>query len=163
MRANRWVLAVVLTGVLAACGSSGGSKSTGSSTSASSGASSTTSTPSTPPPVVNGRTRWTDVTARWKALAPRPFNSSPEQAAEDLAALRRGQDTSEVGQVAVVAVRRGEPAVVVLSETGVPDVDVVEIATEITLEPGDEGWTVSKARQQYACRSSVAADATSCS
>ncbi|MGZ4711529.1 MAG: hypothetical protein ACXVJ7_01830 [Acidimicrobiia bacterium] len=106
----------------------------------------------TPPPVVEGRTGWVDVTAHWKQLAPKPFDESPQRVADDLAALRRGEDTSEVGQVAVVAVQSGEPLVVVLRETGVPDIAVVETDTEITLEGGDEGWAVSKARRQSACR-----------
>ena len=162
MPLSRFLLPVALTLVagLTACGSDGGSKS-GSPTTTATGSSSTT--PSTPPPVVGGRTKWIDVTAAWKTLAPGPFTSSPAQAADDLAALRRGQDTSEVGQVAVVAVRRGEPAVIVLAETGVPDPETVEIDTEITLEPGDQGWVVSKARQQSACRTAVPAGATACS
>jgi hypothetical protein len=153
-------LCTVALVVPTACGSSGGSGAGGSTTSSSS----RTSTSTTTVAPGQGTTAWTDVTAEWKALAPTPFAKSPELAAEDLAALRRGQDTSEVGEVTVTAVRRGEPAVVVLTESGGPDAAVVSTETEITLEPGDEGWAVSAARQRSTCfRAPTDADATSCS
>lgn len=149
---------------LAACGSSGGSSAKGSSTSSTSkasGPSGTTGT--TPPPTVEGRTAWQDVTAEWKERVPAPISKSPQQVAEDLAAAWRGGDTGEVGEISVVAVTGGEPAKVVLKETGGPDLAVIETDVEITLEPGDEGWAVSKARRQSSCRKAPAsASATSC-
>ncbi len=155
---------------LGACGSNtskpaaSGSTSTSSSTSSSSAAPSTTASLSTvPPPIVEGRTEWSDATAKWKQLAPAAFRSTPEIAANDLAALLRGGDTSEVGQVDVASVQGGEPAVVVIRETGIPDDSVAAVDYEITLEPGDEGWVVSKARVQYSCRRGVdVTDATRC-
>ncbi len=138
---------VVLLTALAACGS-GGSSAGGSSTS-----SSTTSSTSTPP--AGGPTEWRDVTAEWKARSPGPFAEGPDAVAEDLAAAWRGGDTSEVGQIEVVEVRRGEPLVVVVRESGGANQNVVHTDVEITLEGGDEGWVVSSARAQELCRSQV--------
>ena len=146
-------VAVVAAVSLAACGSSGSSA--GDKPSTTSSSITTTSSSTTPPGAVNGVTDWVDATAKWKALAPKPFRSTPETAAEDLAALRRGGDTSETGTVAVVSVKRGEPAVVVIRETGLPDDSVFAVDSEITLEPGDEGWVLSKARAQYSCTRGV--------
>lgn len=157
-------LTVTLALGLAACGSSGGSSGEGSSTSSttkSSGPDGTTGT--TPPPTVEGRTAWQDVTAQWKEWVPAPISQGPQQVAEDLAATWRGSDTSEVGEITIVAVVTGEPLKIVLKETGGPDLAVVETDVEITLEPGDEGWAVSKARQQSSCRKAPeSASATSC-
>ncbi len=161
-RAVIWVATLgVASGALGACGSSGpnATPTTTSSTSPVSPGSSTT----IPEPVVEGRTKWVDVTDRWKALAPTPFDTNPDQVAEELAALWRGGDTSEVGIVEVVAVQRGEPAVIVIRERDVPDDSVAAVDYEITLQPGDEGWLVSKARAQRSCRRGVSAtDATLC-
>jgi hypothetical protein len=146
MPARRRVLAVTTVAfavILAACGSSGGSKS-GSTTSTSTKATTTTTAACT-------GADWSEVTAAWKTLAPGPYAEGRQQVADDLAARRRGQDTSEVGQVSVREVRTGEPLVVVLSETGVPDVQVARVDTEITLEGGDQGWSVTSARQRSIC------------
>lgn len=152
---------VVAVGGLAACGSDD-PKATPS-TAATSAPVAPGSSTTIPEPIVEGRTKWVDVTERWKALAPTPFASNPEQAADDLAALWRGGDTSEVGIVEVVSVRRGEPAVVVIRERDVPDDSIAAVDYEITLEPGDEGWVVSKARAQQSCRRGVSTtDATLC-
>jgi hypothetical protein len=146
MPARRRVLAVTSVAfavTVAACGSSGGSKS-GSSTSTATKATTTTT-------ATCSGAGWSDVTAAWKTLAPGPYAEGRRQVADDLAALRRGQDTSEVGQVSVREVRGGEPLVVVLSETGVPDVQVARVDTEITLEGGDQGWSVTAARRHSIC------------
>ena len=159
------VFAIVGAVGLAACGSSGSTAATPSTTSSTSSASSTSATSSTTiaPGVVKGTTGWVDATAKWRALAPSAFRTSPEAAADDLAALLRGGDTSEVGAVQVVSVRRGEPAVVVIRETALPDDSVYSVDYEITLEPGDAGWLVSTARAKYSCRRGVdAADPTRC-
>src|SRR4051812_9860253 len=132
----------VITLAVTACGSSG--ERSGSSTT--SEASSTTTTRA-----ACAGAEWSDATAAWKTLAPGPYAEDRRQVADDLAALRRGQDTSEVGQVSVAAVRPGEPLVVVLSETGVPDVQVARVDTEITLDGGDQGWAVTSARQHSIC------------
>lgn len=154
------VLAAVVAVTFAACGSSGGSSAKGSSTSSTTKASGTGST--TPAPV-GGRTAWQDVTAQWKQLVPQPISQAPEQVAEDMAATWRGMDTSEVGEISVVSISRGEPLKIVVKETGGPDLAVVETDVEITLEGGDEGWAVSSARQQSSCRTAPAsASATSC-
>lgn len=146
---------------LGACGSNASKPAA--SGSASTSSSTSTSLSTVPPPIVEGRTEWSDATAKWKQLAPSAFRSNPEAAAEDLAALLRGGDTSEVGLVDVASVQGGEPAVVVIRETGIPDDSVAAVDYEITLEPGDEGWVVSKARAQYSCRRGVdATDATRC-
>jgi hypothetical protein len=133
---------VAITIAVAACGSSGGSKS-GSSTSESLGTTATSA--------ACAGAEWADVTTAWKALAPGPYAENRQQVADELAALRRGQDTSEVGEVSVAEVRTGEPLVVVLAETGVPDVQVQRIDTEITLDGGDQGWSVTAARQRAIC------------
>jgi hypothetical protein len=156
---RRLVVVCITAGfVVAACGSDGSTTKGGGSSS-----SSTSTSTSTTLPAGEGTTAWSDVTAAWRSLAPARFAKSPAQVAEDLAALRRGQDTSEVGEVAVTSVRPGEPAVVVLTETGGADAAVVSTETEITLEPGDEGWAVSAARQRSTCFRAPAPDATSCS
>ena len=126
------------------CGSSGGPRSSSSTSTLPS-----RTTVTTPSPCSTNE--WVDVTAAWKQLAPGPYAEGRQQVAEDLAALRRGQDTSEVGQVSVAAVRPGEPLVVVLSETGVPDVKVARVETAITLDGGDQGWSVTAARQRSIC------------
>jgi hypothetical protein len=154
-------LAAMLAFTTVSCGSSGGSKAATTSTSSTITSPNGTAPP-TPPPVVAGRTKWVDVTSHWKALAPEPFDESPAAVADDLAALRRGEDTSEVGQVRVVAIEKGEPLRITLTETGVPDIAVVQVDTEITLEGGDQGWAVSRVRQQLACRNAPGADATTC-
>ena len=51
----------------------------------------------------------------------------------------------------VTQVGTGEPLVVVLTETGVPDPAVTRVETEITLEGGDQGWAVTSARQRSVC------------
>ncbi len=149
--ARRWsVVAVAVVGVLATgCGSDG------STPAASSSSSSTSSTTNTAPPVAGEQTDWTDATSQWKAIAPNSFAEGPDAVSRDLAALRRGGPTSEVGEVTVLDVRPGEPLVVVLGETGVPDDAVAAIETEITLEGGDEGWVVSTARSRRACARGV--------
>jgi hypothetical protein len=140
-----------------ACGSDG-SKPAGGSTSTTRPATSSTTH------AAGGRTTdWSDVTAAWKTLAPDPFAVGPQQVADDLAARRRGQDTSEVGIVTVNEVRTGEPLVIVLHEAGGPDPAVAQVVTEITLEPGDEGWLVSSARQRSVCAAGSTANATTCS
>ena len=93
-----------------------------------------------------GRTTWVDVTERWKALAPNAFSEGPDAVAEDLAALWRGGDTSDVGTVEVVSVKQGEPAVIVIRGRDGPDEAVASVDYEINLEPGHEGWVVSMAR-----------------
>jgi len=146
MRARRRVLALVTLAcavLVTACGSSGGSRS-GSSTSTATKVTTTTT-------AACAGSGWSDVTAAWKTLAPGPYAEGRQQVADDLAALRRGQDTSEVGQVSVAGVGTGEPLVVTLSETGVPDVQVARVDTEITLEGGDQGWSVSSARRHSIC------------
>lgn len=95
------------------------------------------------------------MTERWKTLAPSAFAMNPEAAAQDLAALLGGGDPSAVGVVEVVSVARGEPAVVVIRESGLPDDSVSSVEYEITLEGSDEGWVVSRARAQYTCRRGV--------
>ena len=103
------------------------------------------------------------MTTEWKSRAPGPFAKGPEAVAEDLAAAWRGGDTSEVGQISVVAVRPGEPLVVVLRETGGADATVATTDVEVTLEGGDEGWAVIAARAQDTCAGSVdPADPTKC-
>jgi hypothetical protein len=132
-----------------ACGSDG-SKPAASSSTSSSSTSSTTST-TAPPVAVAGETAWVDATAKWKQLAPTAFAKTPAAAAEDLAALLRGGGTSETGMVEVVSVQGGEPAVIVIRETGLPDDSVYSATYEITMQPGDEGWVVGSARVQYGC------------
>lgn len=136
----------------AGCGSDG-SSTTGARSSTSSSTTSSTSTTSTtaPPAAVAGETTWIDATAKWKQLAPQAFAKMPAAAAEDLAALLRGGATSEAGMVEVVSVQGGEPAVIVIRETGLPDDAVYEATYEITMQPGDEGWVVSSARVKYGC------------
>ena len=153
------VVMLVAAAGLVACGSDGSRpRARGSSTSTTSSSTSTTA-----PPVVGGRTDWGDVTAQWKALAPNAFAKGPEAVAEDLAALWRGGDTSEVGRVGVASVQRGEPLRIVIVERDVPDDAVLQIDIEITLEGGDEGWVLSSARAQYECRRGVAdGDPTVC-
>ena len=146
MPARRRLLAVTAVAcavTVAACGSSSGSRS-GSSTSTATKATTTTT-------AACAGAGWTDVSAAWRTLAAGPFASGRQQVAEDLAALRRGQDTSEVGQVTVADVGTGEPLVVVLSETGGPDIEVTRVDTEITLEGGDQGWSLTTARQRSIC------------
>jgi hypothetical protein len=138
------VLGVVATG----CGSDG-------STPAASSSSSSTPSTTRVPPVAGEQTDGTNATSQWKALAPNAFAEGPDAVAQDLAALRRGGPTSEVGEVTVLDVRRGEPLVVVLRESGVPDDAVVAIETEITLEGGDEGWVVSTALSRRTCARGV--------
>jgi hypothetical protein len=140
------VCAAVAATALTACGSGDSKSGSSTSTSASSRTSTTTTTAA-----ACANAAWTDVTSTWTALATQPLAEGRQQVADDLAALRRGQDTSEVGQVSVAEVRTGEPLVVVLSETGVPDVSVARVDTEITLEGGDEGWSVTSARQRSIC------------
>ena len=150
----------IAVAALAACGSGSSTAKPEPTTSTSSAVTSSTTIP---PAVVEGRTKWVDVTERWKAVAANAFKEGPEAAAEDLAALWRGGDTSEVGIVEVVAVQKGEPAVVTIRERDVPDEAVAAVDYELTLEPGDEGWVLSKARAQYACRRAIdPADATHC-
>ena len=151
LRRNGVIVIVVVTATLSACGSNS-SKALPKPTSTTSANGSTTTIP---PSAVEGRTKWVDVTARWKALAPKPFKKGPEAVAQDLAALWRGGDTSSVGIVEVAAVQTGEPARVVIRERDVPDESIAAVDYEITLEPGDEGWVVSKARAQYSCRRAV--------
>ena len=162
MTRRRHLLATAAVFVLfaaAACGSSGGSKS---------GSSTTTTTTTKPTTTTSsagaGTTAWVDVSATWKSMAPSSLSTNPQEVADDLAALRRGQGgTSDVGEVSVVEVRGGEPAVVVLAETGGGDPAVAKVETEITLEPGEGGWTVGSARQRSACfRAPTSADATTC-
>jgi hypothetical protein len=96
-------------------------------------------------------------------MAPSSMSTDPRTVAEDLATLRRGQDTSDVGEVSVAEVRKGEPAVIVLDETGGADPAVSKVETEITLQPGEGGWTVGTARQRSTCyRAPASPDATTC-
>jgi hypothetical protein len=142
---------------LVACGSDGGSEPAASSTTAPD-----TAPPTSSPPAVDGRTEWRDVTPEWRALAPQPFDAGPDAVAEDLAARARGGDTSTVGQIEVVAVDRGEPLVVVLRETGGDDV-VQQTDIEITLQPDEAGWVLSKARARDTCYRGVdESDPTRC-
>lgn len=153
---------VVATAVatLAGCGSDG-STPLGQASSTSTTPSSTSTT--TAPPVSGGRTDWVDVTAKWKALAPNAFAMGPEAVAEDLAALRRGGDTSEVGRVGVASVQRGEPLRIVIVERDVADDSILQVDTELTLEGSDEGWVLVGARAQYVCRRSLTeGDPTTC-
>ena len=159
---SRWVRHVVIAGAvigLAACGSS-------SSTAKPPAPSASTTKPaatSTTAGVAGRPTQWRDVTAEWKARAPGPFAKGPDAIAEDLAAAWRGGDTSTVGVIDVVAVRTGEPLVVVLRETGGADATVAMTDVEITLEGGDQGWALVSARSQSTCVSSVdPADPTKC-
>jgi hypothetical protein len=138
---TRLTAVVAIAIVAAACGSSSGSTS----------GSSTSSKGTTTTSAACAGAEWSDVTSAWKTLAPGPYAEGRQQVADDLAALRRGQDTSEVGQVSVAEVRTGEPLVVALSETGVPDVQVQRVDTEITLDGGDQGWSVTAARQRSIC------------
>jgi len=158
MRLVRGVATAVAVGIaavnLAACGSSSSTAKPKPTSTTSTSTASTASTTS-PPAGVGGRTEWVDVTERWKTLGPKAFNEAPQAAAEDLAALWRGGDTSEVGMVEVVAVRPGEPAVIVIRESDGPDEAVASVDYEITLEPGDEGWVLSKARARSACRRAI--------
>ena len=110
-----------------------------------------------------GPTTWRDVTPEWKARAPRPFAEGPDAVAEDLAAAWRGNDTSEVGEITVVAVHPGEPLVVDLRESGGADATAASTDVEITLEGGDEGWAVIAARARNTCVTRVdPADPTHC-
>jgi len=158
-RRSLFTVAVFACVVVAACGSSG-STGTPERTSTTSRRPTTSSTA----PAGEGTTAWVDVSATWKAMAPSSLSTSPQEVADDLAALRRGQGgTSDVGEVSVVEVRGGEPAVVVLAETGGADPAVAKVETEITLEPGEGGWTVGSARQRFTCfRAPAAPDATGC-
>jgi hypothetical protein len=144
------VIAAAFVVTVAACGSSG--RSTSGSSSSSTSSSSRTSSTTAPTCAGAG---WADVTPGWKTLAPGPYATGRQQVAEDLAARRRGQDTSQVGQVSVAEVRAGEPLVVVLAETGGPDPAVTRVETEITLEGGDQGWMVTSARQRSICAASA--------
>jgi hypothetical protein len=142
---------------VAACGSSG-STATPSNTSTTSKATTTTSTSQ----AATGRpTQWRDDTAHWTQLAPQPFDEGPQAVADDLAALYRGGDTSEVGDVSVEAVRTGEPLVVVLGEVGVSDA-VLGRDIEITLEGGDQGWAVVSARVRDLCMQVDESNPTQC-
>jgi hypothetical protein len=161
MRPSSMVAGVLVAVACAACGSSGsGPRATPTTTDRPS----TTTTTVAPGEGTGDTTAWADVTAAWQALAPAAIAKPPAQVAEDLAALRRGQDTSAVGEVAVTSVRGGEPAVVVLTETGGPDASAVSSETEITLEAGEQGWSVSRARQRFTCfRAPTSAAAITCS
>lgn len=142
---------IVIAGLLVAfvalgCGSDGSSpKSASTSTTASSSTTTSTRAPT------GEQTAWREDTARWQQLAPTPIAKGPDAVAEDLAALLRGGDTSEVGQVEVVDVRTGEPLVVVIRESGLADDSTAAVTYEVTLEPGDEGWLVSRARARSTC------------
>lgn len=142
------VTAMVTVVAVAACGSPGSSAGDKPST--------TSSSTTTAMPVARGPAQWRDVTAEWKQRAPDPFSEGPDAVAEDLAAAWRGGDTSEVGLIEVIAVRHGEPLVVVLRESGGGDQNLVRTDVEITLEGGDEGWAISTARAQDLCRYEVA-------
>jgi hypothetical protein len=157
-RRSLLTLAVAACVVVAACGSSGSTATPDRTTTTSRRP--TTSTG----PAGEGTTAWVDVSATWKAMAPSSMSTNPHEVADDLAALRRGQGgTSDVGEVSVVEVRSGEPAVVVLAETGGGDPAVAKVETEITLEPGEGGWTVGTARQRSTCfRAPASADAATC-
>jgi hypothetical protein len=153
--ARRFLMLTVAAAALVttACGSSGSAAKP----------SETTSTSTTTRPAGGAVTAWVDVSATWKAMAPSSMSTDPRHVADDLAALRRGQGTSDVGQVSVAEVRIGEPAVVVLVETGGADPAVAKLETEITLEPGEGGWTVGTARQRATCYEAPSSpDATTC-
>ena len=139
-----WAAAGVAVVGLAACGSSSSTAKPKPTTSTTSTSKSTTGSTGRP-------TQWRDVTAEWKARAPGPFAKGRTAVAEDLAAAWRGGDTSTVGVIDVVAVRTGEPLVVVLRETGGAKDGIVGTDVEITLEGGDEGWAVTSARAQDTC------------
>jgi hypothetical protein len=144
---------------LSACSSDGSRPSAGSTSTSASSRTSTTTRPSG----TGGTTAWVDVSATWKAMTPSALSTDPHQVAEDLATLRRGQDTSSVGEVSVASVSSGEPAVIVLVETGGADDAVATLETEITLEPGEGGWTVGTARQRATCYQPLPSpDATTC-
>ncbi|MEO6469764.1 MAG: hypothetical protein ABIP21_11755 [Acidimicrobiia bacterium] len=156
MRRLFWAAAGIAAVGLAACGSSSSTAKPKPTTSTSKPATTTTGSTGRP-------TQWRDVTAEWKARAPGPFAKGPDAVAEDLAAVWRGGDTSTVGMIVVVAVRTGEPLVVVLRETGGADATVASTDVEITLEGGDEGWAVISARAQSTCVGTVdQADPTRC-
>ena len=142
---------------LAACGSSSSTAKPKPTTSTSKPA-----TTSTPAGVTGRPTQWRDVTAEWKARAPGPFAKGPEAVAQDLAAAWRGGDTSAIGQIDVVAVRTGEPLVVVLRETGGANDGIVGTDVEITLEGGDEGWAVVSARSRRTCVEVAESEPTHC-
>jgi hypothetical protein len=149
---RRAALIALLLGLIAsACGSDGSSPPA---TTTSTGPT-RSSTSSTTPAAEGAQTAWRDVTARWQQLAPRPIPKGPAAVADDLAALLRGGDTSSVGQVEVAGVRTGEPLVVVIRETGVPDDSTAAVEYEITLEAGDEGWLVTSARGRSTCARGV--------
>lgn len=150
MSTARSVSVTLVVGLLllaAGCGSDGSTAKGGASTSTTT-ASSTTST--TLAADIGRPTEWRDETARWKQLAPRPFSEAPAAVADDLAAIYRGGDTSEVGEVTVLSVGTGEPLVVVLRETGVSD-GITGRDIEITLEGSDAGWGVVGARVKDYC------------
>ena len=147
LRAVREVFVVGAVVGLAACGSSSSTAKPKPTTSTSKFA-----TTSTTDAGLSGRpTQWRDVTAEWKARASAPFAKGAHAVAEDLAAAWRGGDTSTVGVIDVVAVRTGEPLVVVLRETAGANATVASTDVEITLEGGDEGWAVVSARAQDTC------------
>jgi hypothetical protein len=147
------VAALVVGSMLlaAGCGSDGSKPAASSSTSSSSTSSTSTTSTTAPPVAVAGETAWVDATAKWKQLAPNAFAETPTAAAEDLAALLRGGGTSETGVIEVVSVQGGEPAVIVIRETGLPDDSIYSATYEITMQPGDEGWVVGSARVKYGC------------
>jgi len=102
-----------------------------------------------------GRTAWVGGPGTGRRLAPGAWSNALGAAAEDLAALLRGGATSETGVVEVVSVQGGEPAVIVIRETGLPDDSIASATYEITMQPGDEGWVVGAARVKYGCRRGV--------
>jgi hypothetical protein len=144
--------------IAAGCGSDGSKATGGTSTSTSTAP---TSTSTTLADTIGRPTQWRDETARWKQLAPTPFSEGPTAVADDLAAIYRGGDTSEVGEVKVLEVRTGEPLVVVLRETGVSD-GIPGRDIEITLEGSDAGWAVTGARVRDYCMQVDESQPTQC-
>jgi hypothetical protein len=131
--------------LLAACGGSSGD---GRATASSSTSSSSTTT--TAPPATGRATQWRDDTARWRQLVPGALAMGRAAVADELAARYRGGDTSDVGEVAVAVVGSGEPLLVTLRETGVSD-RIPGRDIEITLEGGDQGWSIASARVRDLC------------
>ena len=102
------IVIVMLAAALSACGSSSKAVPKPTSTTRSANASTTT----IPPSAVEGRTKWVDVTARWKALAPKPFKKDPEAVAREI----QGRVHAETGLTCAVGI--GETRLQAKTATG---------------------------------------------